>query len=51
MKCPFDKKCKDCELNTKMFENKDGETKEVYRCALYWTPILLSEISQKLDKK
>ena len=50
MKCPFNKKCEECHLNTKMFEtDKDGNSVEVYKCAIYWTPILLSEISNKLD--
>ncbi len=49
MKCPFDKECEDCHLQTKMFEtNDEGKNEEVYRCALYWVPILLSEIKQEM---
>ena len=51
MKCPFGKKCKECLFYTKMFETINKETKEVYKCAIAWLPILLSEISVKLNKE
>lgn len=51
MKCPFDKKCEECLFYTKMFQtNKEGKIIEVYKCAITWLPILLSEISAKLNK-
>jgi len=51
-KCPFNKKCKDCKFYTKMYStNKDGEVKEVYKCAIEWIPILLSEIKSEINKK
>ena len=51
LKCPFDKNCEECIWNTKMYEhNNEGEVTEVYKCAIAWTPILLSEIKLEIQK-
>jgi len=56
LKCPFNKKCKECKFYTKMYStNKDGKVIEVFKCAIEWIPILLSELKLEIknnkDKK
>jgi len=55
LKCPFNKKCKECKFYTKMYVLKNGKTEEVFKCAIEWIPILLSELKLEIknnkDKK